>query len=154
MTLFILCTLDFNIINVLFAKQENVSSTLELQMICNVLLTKMENIEKVLNKPKPSTTANTPLSPNTNSPPVVYSSSPHSGNEDISNIILFISSDEEDLKEKPRKTHKLNKNATPHKKTLSANRIPTAKSSTPRSTYLRADKQGVSSSKVLTSWTN
>jgi hypothetical protein len=104
MTLFILCTLDFNIINVLFAKQENVSSTLELQMICNVLLTKMENIEKVLNKPKPSTTANTPLSPNTNSPPVVYSSSPHSGNEDISNIILFISSDEEDLKEKPRKT--------------------------------------------------
>jgi hypothetical protein len=151
MTLFILCTLDFNIINVLFAKQENVSSTLELQMICNVLLTKMENIEKVLNKPKPSTTANTPLSPNTNSPPVVYSSSPHSGNEDISNIILFISSDEEDLKEKPRKTHKLNKNATPHKKTLSANRIPTAKSSTPRSTYLRADKQGVSSSKVLTS---
>ncbi|KAK2373057.1 hypothetical protein QL285_074121 [Trifolium repens] len=108
----------------------------------------MENIEKVLNKPKASTTANTQLSPNTNSPPVVYSNSPHSGNEDISNIILFISSDEEDLKDKPRKTHKLNKNATPHKKTLSANRIPTVKSSTPRSTYLRVDKQRVSSSKL------
>jgi hypothetical protein len=63
----------------------------------------MENIEKVLNKPKAPTTAKTLLSPNTNSPPMAYFSSPHSGIEDISNIILMISLDEDDLKDKPKK---------------------------------------------------
>jgi hypothetical protein len=135
MTLFILCTFYFNI-NVLLAKNDNVSCTLELHMICNVLLTKIENIEKVLNNTKTSTTAIALLSPNTNSQHVAYSCSPYSGNEDISKIMLMMFSYEKDLKDKLRKTHKLIRNATPHNKTLSSDLIPTVKSSTPRITYI------------------
>ncbi|GAU28460.1 hypothetical protein TSUD_294640, partial [Trifolium subterraneum] len=103
--------------------RDNVTRTDEMVGMCSELLRKVDNIENMFTKSPPSNTNKS----HTNCTPVHYSEDVHASKDDISNIVLFISSDEDEDQNIPKRTRTQVETVDPYKTSGSAGKKSIAK---------------------------
>lgn len=131
----------------IYHMQDNIARTSDMDGICNTLMNKLKNIENMLLNPTPNT-IKTGLSPNTNTTPVHFSGSAHATKDDISNIVLMISSDEDDEPNLPRKTRKQTENVVLYHDFGSTKKKSNGKSSIVGNNIIGSNSRGSYPSKI------
>ncbi|WJX19625.1 hypothetical protein P8452_09286 [Trifolium repens] len=102
---------------------DNVSRTNEMLSVCSELARKFENIEKMfIRTPPPSTSKS-----QTNPTPVHYNDNACASKDDISNIVLLISSDKDEDENIPKRTRTQIETVDPYKTSSSAGKKTIAK---------------------------
>lgn len=127
--------------------QDNIARISDMDGICNTLMNKLKNIENMLLNPT-SNTIKTGLSPNTNTTPIHFSGSAHAAKDDISDIVLMISSNEGDEPNLPKKTRKQTENVVPYHGSGSTKKKSNGKSSIVGNNIIRSNSRGSYPSKV------